>query len=128
MTDLLAYNPTYEVADGTNFLTARGNVMTVTSVLIHPSLDLAVLRFAAPFYAAPNQTIGNAVTGDVTVSAGFGRWGTPATGLPAQDGGLRGWEARVNAIVIGESAPFYQTTTFGYNNSGLSINGRPRKW
>ncbi len=63
VTDLLTYNPTYEVADGTNFLTARGNVMTVTSVLVHPSLDLAILTFAAPFHAAPNQIIGNVVRG-----------------------------------------------------------------
>ena len=124
MTDLLAYNPTYEVAVGTNFLTARGNVMAVTSVLIHPSLDLAVLRFAAPFYAAPNQTIGNAITGDVAVSAGFGRWGTPAIGLPAQDGGLRAWDARVQSLVTGQSAPYYQSTTFGSNDAGLTRNGR----
>ena len=125
VTALLAYNPTYQVADGTNFLNARGNVMTVTSVLVHPSLDLAILTFAAPFPAAPNQTIGTVVTGDTTLSAGFERWGTPSTGLPAQDGGLRAWQAKVSSEVFGANeAPNYQSTDFGINNGGLTLNGR----
>ena len=125
VTDLLAYNPTYEVADGTNFLTARGNVMTVTRVLIHPSLDLAILTFASPFPAAPNQTIGTAVIGDTTISAGFGRWETPSTGLTAQDGGLRAWDARVTHVVFSGSVPYHQSTTFGFGDiSGLSLNAR----
>ena len=124
-TDLLAYNPNYEVADGTNYFTDRGNVVTVTSILIHPSLDLAILKFAAPFFAAPDQIIGTAVTEEITISAGFGYWGTPSTGLgTSRDGGLRAWDATIQEHVIGRSEPYYQSTYFGTYTAGLSLNGR----
>jgi hypothetical protein len=111
------------VADGTNYLTNRGNVMTVSRYVLHPTLDLAIIEFTASFPAAQNAVIGTAATGDITISAGFGSWGTPAIGT-SRDGGLRGWDARVQDVAIGGPAPYYQSTTFGINSSGRSLNGR----
>ena len=123
--DLLQLNPTYEVADGTNAIT-RGNIMSVTNIIFHPALDLIILGFAQPFYASQNKEIGTAVTDDITYSAGFGSWGTPSIGLISpRDGNLRAWDARVYSAVIGFSAPYYQSTTFGFGNTnGLSLNAR----
>jgi hypothetical protein len=112
-----------EVADGPNAQTNRGNVMAVTEVIFHPTLDLTILRFAAPFRASADKVIGSAVTGDITISAGFGSWGTPSTGT-TRDYNLRAWDARVHYYNFGYS-DYYQSTTFGYGNtSGLSLRGR----
>jgi hypothetical protein len=125
ITDLLQFNPTYEVADGSNFLTDRGNVMMISNIIFHPSLDLAILQFSQPFNVGEDKVIGSAITGDITYSAGFGQWGTPSIGLVSpRDGGLRAWDGRVLADAIGGPAPFYQSTGFGIDNIGLSLNGR----
>ena len=100
--------------------------MSVTNIIFHPTLDLIILEFAQPFYASSNKIIGTAVTDDITYSAGFGSWGTPSIGLISpRDGNLRAWDARVYSAVIGFSAPYYQSTTFGFGNTnGLSLNAR----
>ena len=128
--DLVQYNPTMDVGDGTNFQTNRGNVMPISGYLIHPAYDgtantpdIAIIQFATPFYASQNKVIGSAVPGDTTISAGFGAWGTPAIGL-SRDGGLRAWDARVSDVLFNGSPTYYQSTRFGYDNIGLSLNGR----
>ena len=57
----------------------------------------------------------------MTVAGGFGRWGTPATGLMNRDGGLRGWDGRVGGII---PSPSTRRTTFGYDNAGTRCNAR----
>jgi hypothetical protein len=41
-----------------------------------------------------------------------------------KDGNIRGWEANVSPLVGPGSSDYYQSTTFGYGNAGLSLNGR----
>lgn len=123
LTDVIGSITSIEVADGINYLTGRGNVMTVSRYILHPTLDIAILEFAASFPAAQNSTIGSAATHDTTISAGFGSWGTPSTGT-TRDGGLRAWDARVADLVFSGSAPYYQSALFGDDNAGLLLNAR----
>ena len=106
LTTVLGSITSIEVADGSNYLTSRGNVMSVESYIIHPSLDIAILQFSDDFPVGEAKVIGSAIVGDSTYSAGFGSAGTPATGT-SRDGGLRAWDARVADLVFSGSAPFY---------------------
>lgn len=128
--DLLQYNPTYEISLGTNYMTARGRVVSVTKMTIHPSYDgsgntpdIAVLELAEPVPCAGNG-IGVATKDEVVLSAGCGLWGTPATGKLPRDGNVRGWQASDQGPSFFLSSLYYRDATFGYFNQGQSCNGR----
>lgn len=131
--DLLPFNPSFEVATGDNFKSNRQDVVAVSDVKVHPSyvpgfpkttIDLAILHLAAPLDGAA-MTIGSVSVGDVLTSVGFGRFGTPASGLDApQDGYSRGWYSPVhNFSAVDVSDTYYFETFFG-SSSGVLLNGR----
>ena len=131
--DLLQFNPTYEVATGDNYLTNRGTVVGVSSVIVHPSyvggfpknyIDLAILHLATPLPGSA-QTIASVSVGDVLTSAGFGRVGTPASGLSApQDGFSRGWRSPVDDFSAVDVSDTYYFETFFGSSTGLALIGR----
>lgn len=131
--DLLGFNPSYEVGSGDNYLTNRGSVTQIASITIFPGYngtlqtpDIAIIQFSTPILGFNQNIIGSASPGDVLTAAGFGRSGTPMTGEFAErDGAARGWEARMwDQAPSGNISPaFYRATTFGFLNSGLSLNG-----
>jgi hypothetical protein len=137
--DLVQYNPTYSVADGLNFETDRGTVVQVSQVIICPAYDgttdtpdIAILKFATPFrptdangLLVADMQLGTVSTGDLTYSAGFGRWGTPSIGFITPDGGLGGWDADVSPNLYDFVSPtFYLDTEFGLYNANTSLNGQ----
>lgn len=131
--DLLQYNPTYEIATGDNFLTNRGTVVPVSSVLIHPSyipgypkntIDLAIIHLATPLLGTV-ATIDSVTIGDSITTAGFGRTGTPSTGLnPVRDGQSRGWVSPVRQFTASDITDAYYFQTFFGSSSGVQLNGR----
>lgn len=102
--DVLSNLTNLEVADGPNYLSNRGSVMPISGYIVNPTLDLAILKFAQPYYASADKQIGIAGVGDITYSAGFGSWGMPSTGT-SRDGNLRAWDARVIDTVLGGGPP-----------------------
>lgn len=131
--DLLQFNPTYEVATGDNFNTNRETVVGISEVLIFPGYvdgfpkntpDLAILKLSEQLPGSAAK-IGPTVEGDLLRSAGFGRVGTPSTGLNSpQDGFSRGWDSRVDEFFAIDVSDTYYFKTFFGSSSGLSLNGR----
>ena len=123
ITDLLQFNPTFEVADGNNYLTNRGNVMSISNIIFHPTLDLAILQFTAPFFIGNDRQIGTVSTDDRILFAGFGAYGTPATGVLPRDGYLRAGDGHVADFVVPDDSEHYRSFTFGTGNlQGLQLN------
>ena len=111
---LLVYNPMFELFDGTNYISNIGSGVRVSKVTIHPDYvsgsnavpDVALLEFANPFQPNADQIIGSAAPGERVLSAGFGYWGTAATGL-LRDGSLRGWDGFVSTSSYGFQPGYY---------------------
>ncbi len=88
------------------------------------SPDVMLVKLA-PGPTAPSLTIGSAPTGSIVTSAVFGIYGTPSGGLHAGDSNARAWNAKVDSLTGGGySSTYYQSTDFGFNNNGVSLNGR----
>lgn len=99
--DLLAFNPTYEIATGDNYMNNRGTVVPVASVTIYPGYDggfeapdIAIIKFATPL-TSPALHIAAPQLGEILTGAGYGHPGTPRSGLLPSDGAVRGWNAPV---------------------------------
>jgi hypothetical protein len=133
VTDLLQYNPTYQVGTGANYITNAGNSVSAT-VLVYPgfdpsnpgqTIDLAIIHFAQPI-AGPTVRLTNAAIGDVLSHAGFGDYGTPSTGEIHRDGNSRAFNAVLDTLppLIGYTTNYYCSTDFGPyisgNGKGLS--------
>ena len=129
------YNPSFFVATGDNYKTNPGTVLAISDILVYPGYagtttttpDLAILTFSE--FLLPDDaplTIGFANAGEIVIEAGFGASGTPSTGfLSPRDGFRRAWNARIrNNNLVGYSPTYFQTTTFGGLDSGISLNGR----
>ena len=69
----------------------------------------------------PDQVIVPVVPGEMTIAGGFGKWGTPTTGILEKDGGLRGWDGRVASVI---TSPSERKTSFGRDNVGTKRNAR----
>ena len=58
---------------------------------------------------------------DPRVAGGFGKCGTPATGILEKDVGLRGWDGRLASVITSSSE---RKTSFGRDNIGTKRNAR----
>jgi hypothetical protein len=124
-----------QVGTGTNYLNNTGQTVGVDGVQIFPGFpadgnfytpDIAIIHFATPL-PGEDLTLASAERNQVLWSAGYGKYGTPSTGLLARDGNIRGFEARVDSdgfVQLNISPDYYMSTDFGFLDSGLKYNGR----
>ena len=134
VTDLLQFNPSYEVGTGSSYLTNIGTVISAT-VTIYPgynptnrgsTIDLAIVHFSRPIPGVA-AIITNALIGDVLSHAGFGMFGTPSSGAQPKDGNSRAWKAKMDFLPVlsGFSSDLYCATDFGpyIPNNGKALSG-----
>ncbi|MFO1487668.1 MAG: trypsin-like serine protease [Verrucomicrobiota bacterium] len=130
----------HAVTDGIHVATVNGvirgtssnGILTeVSTAWVYPGFDgsmngpdIAIIRFAQPV-PGPTMAIAPAGANEVVNHFGFGNFGSPAIGMQGNDGNARAWEGRVSGSPpsLGSST-YYQATTYGYDNLGLSLNGR----
>jgi hypothetical protein len=120
------------VGTGTNYLTSPGTSVTcaVSNVLIYPGWnqtfntpDIAIIKFDQPL-PGENLAIASASVGETLSSAGFGRAGTPSSGLLPSDGNLRAFYAPVQSFTPGNvSGEYYWDLRFS-PASGVALNGK----
>jgi hypothetical protein len=131
--DLLQYNPTFEIATGPNYLNNRGTVRSIAEIIPYPgggfndpSLpDVCILRLAEPLTGVQAAVFGSVNVGDFCVGAGFGRHGSPATGLLPRDGNVRGFFAPLLGPSTTPYNPnFYSSTDFDPIVAN-PLNGKP---
>ena len=135
VTDLLQFNPTYQVGTGSSYSNNLGVVASAT-VTVYPrfnpndpghTIDLAIIHFAQPI-DGPRVTITNAQMGAVLTHAGFGNFGTPSAGETPRDGNRRAFLAVRGEFPQGPNIPYssnYLCSTdfapyFAGNGKGLS--------
>jgi V8-like Glu-specific endopeptidase len=130
----VAYPNNYSitVGNGLNFNSSPGEVRSCSlDYLMFPGYngtsqtpDLALVRLDSPLLG-PSLTLGMAGTGDIIYSAGFGRNGTPSSGLAPLDGNARAFESYAETSVFANVHPdeWYNQCAFSLD-SGLSLNGR----
>ena len=128
-------NNSITVGNGSNFTTSPGTTISCsTDIIMLPGFndaaisngtDLALVRLLSPL-SGPTLALGSAGVGELVYEVGFGKHGTPATGLLAADGNVRAFEAYVSsAPVLGAPDYFYNTTNFGFDGGEtLALNGR----
>lgn len=130
VTDLLQYNPTYQVGTGPNYVSNAGVVVSAT-VLVYPgfdpnnpgqTIDLAIVHFANPI-PGPSVTITNTSADEVLMHAGFGMYGTPSEGEFPKDGNSRAWNAQVTFVppLVGYTTNYYCATAF---YPYIALNGK----
>lgn len=124
-------NTLEEVGNGINYVSAPGLISPISSVLVHPiydgtkfSPDIAIIRFGTPL-PSDDLTIGSVVEEDTIRGVGFGTHGYPDSGPLSQDGNIRGWEAHVDSgVPWNVSSNYYFAGDFGFNTTGLMLNGK----
>lgn len=121
VTDLLEYNPTYQVGTGPNYMTNAGTAVSAT-VLVYPgfdpnnpgqTIDLAIIHFANPI-PGPRVVITNSSTNEILTHAGFGMYGTPSDGEFPKDGNSRAFSAQLSFVppLVGYVTNYYCGTAF----------------
>jgi hypothetical protein len=130
--DLLQFNPTYEIATGSNYLNNRGTVRGIAEMIPYPGgsfnnpnlPDLCLLRLATPLTGTGSVVFGSARVDEALYGTGFGNYGSPAVGQLPRDGNVRGWIAPVQSFMSGSySATFYRQTQFE-SDLPYALNGR----
>jgi hypothetical protein len=130
--DLLQFNPTYEIATGSNYMNNRGTVRSIAEVISYPggsfnnpSLpDLCILRLATPLTGAGNAVFGSASVGEALFGTGFGNYGSPAVGQLPRDGNVRGWIAPVESFMSGSYSPTFYSQARMLSSLPITLNGR----
>jgi hypothetical protein len=113
------FSTNHRVLTGTNFLTNPGEEYTVAEYFLHPgytnignnSPDVALFRLDVALLIS-NVTVAPVNIGDRITYAGFGRPGTPATGLLTHDGFGRAFDGYVDAFGDAGTADFYAASIF----------------
>jgi hypothetical protein len=135
VTDLLQFNPTYQVGTGSSYSNNLGVVASAT-VTVYPAfnpndlghtIDLAIIHFAQPI-DGPRVTITNAQMGALLTHAGFGDFGSPSAGETPRDGNRRAFLAVRGEFPQGPNIPYGSTyfcstdfsPYFAGNGKGLS--------
>ena len=134
--NIAAFEPfgtiTIDVATGSNFNTNRGTVSRVAEYIPfpggsanNPSLpDLCLLRLTTDLPGVQSALFGSALTGDILTLAGFGRHGSPATGLLERDGNVRAFNAIANTQNSGSySGTYYSEMRIG-SIQAVALDGR----
>ena len=131
--DLLQFNPTFEIATGSNYMNNRGTVRSISEIIPYPGggfnnptlPDVCILRLSEPLAGVQSAVFGSANVGDYLVGTGFGRHGSPATGLLPRDGNIRAIMAPLFGTSLVYNPSFYSDTAF---NPGVAseLNGRPQ--
>lgn len=131
--DLLQFNPTFEIATGSNYMNNRGTVRSISEIIPYPGggfnnpelPDVCILRLSEPLAGVQSAVFGSANVGDYLVGTGFGRHGSPATGLLPRDGNIRGIVAPLLGVSASPYNPnFYSDTVFSPNVMN-PLNGKP---
>lgn len=113
------FSTNHRVLTGTNFLTNPGEEYTVAEYFLHPgyvnignnSPDVALFRLDVALPIS-NITVAPVNLGDVITYAGFGRPGTPATGMLPHDGFGRAFDTTISHFGWAGTADFYARGSF----------------
>jgi len=98
-------NTLNEIGTGINYLTDPGATRGIAAVTVHPNYvyppnytpDIAIIKFDHPL-PGTDLRINSCGESELISIAGYGRFGTPSTGIESQDGNARAWQAPVDFI------------------------------
>lgn len=135
---VLQVGGSFQVGTGSNYLTDPGNVVNVSSVLVHPAYqgnmgsadtnnpDIAILRFASPLAGITQATFGAAAPFDIVTSGGYGFAFYAGEPSVPRDGFRRGWNAPVKtgAPLYGSDTWYNYTQFGGASGSSVPVNGK----